>query len=70
MSAPSAPETLLELIENGMNVAVSEKEKSDLLFGMGQGFDMIFASFIRNVDGVKQIIIILGEKGKMDYFQD
>ena len=56
LSAPSAPETLLELIENGMNVARMNFPTEKV--------------FIRNVDGVKQIIIILGEKGKMDYFQD
>lgn len=44
--------------------ALSEKDKNDLRFGVKNGVDMIFASFIRRGSDVTAIREVLGEDGK------
>ncbi|KAF9579202.1 Pyruvate kinase, partial [Lunasporangiospora selenospora] len=44
--------------------ALSEKDKRDLQFGIEQNVDMIFASFIRSGDDVREIRRFLGDAGK------
>jgi pyruvate kinase len=44
--------------------ALSEKDKKDLQFGVDQGVDMIFASFIRRADDVRAVREALGPAGK------
>ncbi len=44
--------------------AVSEKDRADLAFGVEQNVDMVFASFIRNAAGVREVRNALGPKGR------
>ena len=44
--------------------AVSEKDRGDLLFGVEQNVDIVFASFIRKASDVADVRAVLGEKGK------
>uniref|UniRef100_A0AAQ4PUS7 Pyruvate kinase n=1 Tax=Gasterosteus aculeatus aculeatus TaxID=481459 RepID=A0AAQ4PUS7_GASAC len=44
--------------------ALSDKDIQDLQFGVEQGVDMVFASFIRKAADVHAVRKVLGEKGK------
>ncbi|XP_006813871.1 pyruvate kinase PKM-like, partial [Saccoglossus kowalevskii] len=44
--------------------AVSERDTKDLLFGVEQGVDIVFASFIRKAADVKAVRDVLGDRGK------
>ncbi|XP_062394105.1 pyruvate kinase PKLR isoform X2 [Sardina pilchardus] len=44
--------------------AVSERDRADLQFGVQQGVDMVFASFIRSANDVRAVRDALGPKGK------
>ena len=43
--------------------SISEQDAKDLAFGVEQGVDIVFASFIRKRDDILRIRSVLGEKG-------
>lgn len=44
--------------------AVSEQDKADLRFGVAQGVDIVFASFIRSAKDVQDVRKALGPHGQ------
>lgn len=44
--------------------AVSERDEADLRFGVAQGVDMVFASFIRSAQDVRDVRRALGAHGR------
>jgi pyruvate kinase len=44
--------------------ALSDKDKADLKFGVKNNVDMVFASFIRRAEDIKDIRAVLGPEGK------
>ncbi|TMS10408.1 Pyruvate kinase PKM [Larimichthys crocea] len=44
--------------------AVSERDEADLRFGVAQGVDMVFASFIRSAQDVRDVRRVLGPHGR------
>lgn len=44
--------------------AVSQRDEADLRFGVAQGVDIVFASFIRSAQDVKDVRRTLGAHGR------
>lgn len=44
--------------------AISEQDEADLRFGVAHGVDMVFASFIRSAQDVKDVRRALGPHGR------
>lgn len=47
--------------------AISDKDKDDIMFGVENGVDMIFASFIRKASDIRMIRALMGPAGKNIY---